>query len=105
LKRLIASRKLRRRCIACNAEFKKGDVCYRERKVYTDWGVIAFEALICPKCKHKQAQHNTRFEEFQSKCTHPDRFVETKWSYIPGECIKEPDYDYCRLCNKTLGGD
>ena len=32
----------------------------------------------------------------------PHEFIETEWSYIFGECVKEPNFDYCRLCGKIL---
>jgi hypothetical protein len=110
LKKLIASRKLKRRCIVCDAGFEKGNVYYTKRVVYEDcsWTpkyLVAYEMLICPRCKYKEEQHSKRFKHFQEVCTHPDKFVETAWSYIPGECVKEPDFDFCRLCVKKLGGD
>lgn len=102
MKRLVATRKLKRKCIYCDREFSKGNVYYKERKVFTDWVVMAFETLMCPKCKYKQEQHDKRFKLFQNKCVHPDKFKETAWSYITGEYVKEPDYDFCRLCGKIL---
>ena len=56
----------------------------------------------CPKCKYKLEQHNKRYKEFQKHCKHPEQFIETEWCYIRGECVMEPDYDYCRLCEKIL---
>jgi hypothetical protein len=110
LKKLIASRKLKRRCIVCNTEFEKGDVYYKKRMVYVEraWRhsvIFTLEMLMCPKCKFEEEQHNIRFSKFQETCTHPDKFIKTKWSYIPGEYVKEPDYDFCSLCDKKLGGD
>jgi hypothetical protein len=102
MKRLIASRKLLRKCICCNKEFKKGDVYYRERKVFTDWVVMAFETLMCPKCKYKAEQHDKRFKQFMEICIHPPKFCETAWHYITGECVQEPDYEFCILCGKIL---
>jgi uncharacterized protein (DUF2225 family) len=102
MKRLIASRKLKRTCVVCNTKFKKGNVYYRDRKVCADWVVMAFETLMCPKCKYKARAHDIRFKEFEMFCTHPEKFCETAWSYITGECVKEPDYGFCTLCGKTL---
>jgi hypothetical protein len=107
MKRFVASRLLKRTCSYCNTKFKKGDVYYCRREVYKDcgWGphkLAAFETLICPKCKYKQGSHNIRFKEFQMFCSHPNKFIKTVWSYIPGECVKEPNYDFCSLCGKTL---
>jgi hypothetical protein len=102
LKKHIASRKLKRTCIYCNKGFKKGDVYYRERKVSVDYKVMSYEFLICPKCKYKQERQYERFKAFTEKCTHPNKFKETAWHYITGECVKEPDYEFCTLCGKTL---
>ena len=102
LKRLIASRKLNRKCVYCNKNFRKGNVYYKLREVYTDYKVKAFESIVCPKCNYKNENHKKRFELFKEKCIHPLDFVETEWSYITGECVKEPNYDYCRLCGKIL---
>lgn len=107
MKRLVAKRKLQRKCIYCNAEFKKGNVYYKQRNVYTDWTaagdiVIAWEYLVCPKCKWKEENSNKRFEGFKKICTHPYEFEETQYGYIPGEYVMEPKYTYCGLCGKTL---
>jgi len=67
-----------------------------------DAGIMAFEYLLCPRCKWKEDRHKELYKEFQKKCTHPEKFAETEWSYIPGECVKEPDYDYCRLCGERF---
>ena len=102
MKRLIAKRRLKRCCQECGKSFKKGDVYYKVRKVFVDEIVCAFEFLICPKCKYKMEQHNKRYKKFQKHCEHPQEFIDTQWCYIPGECVKEPNYDYCRLCGKIL---
>jgi len=36
----------------------------------------------------------------QATCAHLN--VETVWSYIPGEAVKQPDYDVCIDCNAKL---
>ena len=102
MKRLIAKRRLKRRCQECGKSFKKGDVYYKVRKVFADVTICAFEFLICPKCKYKSEQHNKRYKKFQKQCEHPQEFIDTQWCYIPGESVMEPDYDYCRLCGKIL---
>ena len=105
MKRLIASRKLKRTCECCGRHFTKGNVYYKNREVYPiEWsnGIMAVEYLMCPKCKWKEGRHKARYKEFQKHCTHPEEFAETEWSYIPGECVKEPDYDYCRLCGERF---
>lgn len=102
MKRLIASRKLKRICICCNKGFLKGEVYYKTRTIYEAAPICADEYLTCPKCKYKNDQHLKRYKKFQKYCTHPQEFIETEWSYIPGECVKEPDYDHCLLCGEIL---
>ena len=108
MKRLIATRKLKRTCEGCGKSFKKGEIYYKQRKIYFfedgygSFKVLADEFLICPKCKYKKEQRLKRYKEFQKVCVHPERFIETEWSYIPGECVKEPDYDHCLLCGGIL---
>lgn len=103
MKRLIAAKRLKRRCSYCNRDFGKGDVYYRNREVFEEDGkIFAGEYVICPKCKYKQEQQDKRFNEFKRKCKHPQKFIDTVWRYIPGECVKEPDYDRCMLCGKIV---
>jgi Zn finger protein HypA/HybF involved in hydrogenase expression len=110
MKRLIATRKLKRKCECCQREFLKGDVYYKQRivSVFDDWVVSqkvvirAYEYYLCPKCKYKNGAQEQRFRLFREKCQHPKKFIETAWRYIPGECVQEPDYDQCRLCGKKL---
>lgn len=105
MKRLIAPRKLKRTCSHCGRHFTKGNVYYKKREVYSDEygnGCAAFEYLVCPKCKWKKELSAIRFKVFQKHCVHPKKFVETEWSYIPGECVMEPDCDYCGLCGKRF---
>ena len=103
MKRFTATRKLKRRCKCCGLGFSKGDVYYKERKVYAyESYVIGFEHLVCPKCKYKNEQSKERFEKFKANCPHPDKLIDEKWCYIPGECVMQPDYSYCTLCGKIL---
>ncbi|QIB26080.1 hypothetical protein [Caloranaerobacter azorensis] len=103
MKRLTAKRKLKRKCIDCNTNFKKGDIYYKAREVFEEDGcVYANEYVICPKCKWKEEKHRERFEKFQKSCEHPEWAIDTRYDYIPGECVKEPRYDYCRLCGTIL---
>lgn len=103
MKRLVVKRKLKWKCI-CGQEFSKCDVYYKHREVYDNgWGgIFVSEYLICPRCLYKSKQQKPRYEKFQEKCIHPKEFIETVWDYIPGECVKEPQYDQCRLCNQIL---
>jgi len=101
MKRLIASRKLKKTCFKCDKSFKKGDVYYIDRRiVYDEDDVCAYEDLICPKCKYKAEQHNMRIAQFKLHCKHPREFTEMVYEYIPGECVKAPAYEYCRLCEQ-----
>lgn len=36
----------------------------------------------------------------QANCKHEN--IDTKYSYIPGEAVMEPDYDYCLDCGKVM---
>ncbi|WP_052314810.1 hypothetical protein [Clostridium senegalense] len=81
--------------------FSKGSVYYKKRIVTEDEGIVfAYEYLICPKCKYKVEQHEKRYKEFQKRCNHPKKFIDTEWHYISGESVKEPYYEYCRLCGE-----
>ena len=103
MKRLIAKRKHSNDCIYCNRAIEKGNVYYFERKVVAEDGkVYSYQYKTCAKCKYKQDQHNKRYERYTETCNHPRKFIETVWSYIPGECVKQPDYDICRLCGSIV---
>lgn len=106
MKRLVASRKLKRTCIYCNRHFNKGEVYYKKRTVFAGEGfdIVAHECLVCPKCKYKAEKHAKRFEDFKTHCIHPNWAIETQYHYMAGECVMEPDYDYCSLCGAILGG-
>lgn len=93
MKRKVASRKLKRRCIYCEKSFIKGEVYYLKRTVFSEFGeVFADEYLVCPKCKLKEERHSERFKEFQKRCTHPEKFQDTVYDYW------SPLYDICLLC-------
>jgi len=106
VKRLVAKRKLQRKCIYCETGFKKGDVYYKQRHIYDCERKIiaAYEYLICPKCKWQKESNNKRFDEFKKVCRHPSEFEKTEYGYIPGECVMEPKYSYCGLCGEILIG-
>jgi hypothetical protein len=104
MKRLIAGKRLKRECDYCGCNFKKGNVYYKDRHVeYDEDGEFnAYEIILCPKCKYGKEQHSKRFVEFQKHCKHPKKFIEMVYGYIPGECVKEPEYERCMLCNQIL---
>lgn len=101
MKKSIAPRKLKRTCIYCNHTFCKGEVYYKERKVIAEGDeIIAYEYLVCPKCKYQHMQHEKRFNKFCDGCKHPIK--QEIWSYIPGEYIKQPDHLECLICGKKV---
>lgn len=103
-KRLIASRKLKRRCDCCNCTFAKGDIYYHERKVFVDDGeVFAHNITQCPRCKYKNEDHMLRYGQFITiGCKHPEKFVEMQYRYIPGEAVMEPSHEECMLCHSIV---
>lgn len=102
MKRLIALRRLKNHCIDCNKSILKGEIYYKHRTVINDWELFGYNTYYCPRCKIKKESHDKRYKEFQKKCTHPYEFIATEWDYIPGECVKEPQYDFCTLCGEIL---
>ncbi|MDF2563757.1 MAG: hypothetical protein K0Q53_152 [Massilibacillus sp.] len=103
MKRLIAIKKHKNGCDECGKQIIKGDVYYTKRKVFTeDDKVYAWQYKVCAKCNYYGNHHSERYVKFTDKCIHPEKFIDTEWRYIPGECVKEPDYDYCRLCGAVL---
>ena len=51
-------------------------------------------------CTNPASPHIEEGIKKQASCTHEN--VETVWSYIPGEAVKEPNYDVCVDCNLHL---
>lgn len=102
IKRLVAIRKLKRKCVGCEQGFEKGRVYYKKREVYDDpfGGLCTFEYLWCSKCKFKKENQKIRFEKFKPNCHHP--IVSLEYSYIPGEAVMEPDHNECRICRKWI---
>ena len=101
-RKLIAKRKLKNTCECCGKHLLKGDVYYKERTVVDEGVLYAYNSYLCPKCRYKEERHQKRFNKFKDVCKHPQEFIETEWDYIPGECVKEPQYDYCKLCGKIF---
>ncbi len=103
MKKKIAYRKLRTKCIYCDKGFNKGEVYYSKREVTVEDGkVIAYEYKVCPRCKYTREQREIRFNEFKKRCKHPEEFQVDNYGYIPGECIKQIEYSNCMLCGKTV---
>jgi len=101
MKRKVSSRKLKRLCIYCNCNFKKGDVYYKKREVGFEFdSMFSFEYLVCAKCKYKKEQRMSRFHNFTDKCHHP--ITEEVFSYIPGESVMQPDHTECKICGKWV---
>lgn len=106
MKRLIAKRKLQRKCDICNKEIKKGEVFYKKRTVWEDWEdggrIYGYNIYYCPKCLWRLKQHDKRWTEFIKNCKHPDSHREMEYIYIPNEAIKEPSHEICSLCRQTI---
>lgn len=101
MKRKIAKKKLQRKCITCGTSFKKDNVYYVERIVYTEYGgVSAYEYIQCPKCVYKDKEHKRRFDKFKPNCKH--KLTYEVWSYILGECVKQPDHKECLICGEWI---
>jgi len=101
MKRLIAKHRHKNGCISCKSDISKGNVYYTERKVYADGGYIwSYTCKYCAKCKYRIDKRNARFERFRLDCHHPK--TELIWTYIPGECVEQPDHDECIICGKWL---
>jgi len=103
MKRLIAKRKLKFGCDQCRKPILKGHIYYRKRNVFTeDSEIFGYTLNYCPKCKYENKKRELRFENFKKKCTHPEEFINTVYTYIPGEAVKEPSHSECGLCGNIL---
>lgn len=103
MKRLIAKRRLARKCIFCNSPILKGSVYYKERTVFhDDYDLIAYDTIQCCRCKYEQEEHERRYKLFQESCEHKEEFIVLQWDYIPGEAVMHPDYYQCTLCKKII---
>ena len=105
VKRIPKSRK-EHECFECGKVIPKRTVYYLIKHIYRDidcepnFGSI--EVKQCPKCLYKEKCHHERYADFTKRCEHPKKFIDTVWDYIPGEAVKEPQYDQCLLCGKVL---
>jgi hypothetical protein len=85
------------KCIFCRKPIKKGSFCYYNKSYIVDedefFTHVFYEHL---KCHHKQIRRRAR------PCPHPVNMIETIYTYIPGECVKEPDHRECRACGSYV---
>jgi len=51
-------------------------------------------------CKNEKSPHFVLFKLKQDSCSHKN--TDTAYSYISGEAVKQPAYDYCLDCGKKL---
>lgn len=100
MRRLIASRKLYTNCRWCDDNIIKGQVYYRHRVVdkYDD-EVVAYSYNECAKCRYRIDDRLKRRVGLKERCHHPIEMQRTEYDYIPGECVMEPQYDICLVCN------
>lgn len=104
MKRIIASRKLKRHCICCNKSFNKGEIYYLKRVVFKESGeIFSYEYLVCPRCKYENERKGERRKSFieSGKCHHP--ITDTIWTTIAGEdYVKEPSHTECCICGEVV---
>jgi len=105
VKRIPKSRK-EHICFDCDKVIPKDTVYYVIKHMYHDidckpnFGSI--EVKQCPKCLYEEKCHYKRYADFTKRCEHLRKFIDTVYDYIPGEAVKEPQYDQCLLCGKVL---
>jgi hypothetical protein len=91
-------------CQNCGMPINRGNVYYRKKEFDPPDDVedkpFFNEIIICPKCKYKEERSKRRFAKFKEHCPH--KVTTTMYRYIPGECVKEPDYDICLICGKRF---
>jgi len=104
MKRKIASRRLKRKCVCCGKTFVKGEVYYIDRKVFVcEDEVFAYEWLVCARCKYYEERGKERRKHFieSGRCHHP--FKREVWTPIPGEEWRyEPHHRECTICGKWI---
>lgn len=99
IKRIAKSAK-QHNCFSCGKVIPKGSPYYLEKDVdFFEGEVYAERYRICPKCNFTSKRSAERFQRFKPECHHP--IVDTVYRYIPGESVKEPDYDRCLICGKV----
>lgn len=92
-------------CSRCRKPIQIG-TARTEREVYKTCGtMLAYNSYLHIRCAYKKQQSELRFQQFQMHCTHPEKFIDTEYRYVPGEFFMEPDFDRCELCGKKLDGE
>jgi len=88
-------------CSYCQKMIPVKSIAYRE-KVFEieDDSVYSEHWYSCSRCKYKSDQHNKRLAAFKPHCHHPARV--DQYSYIPGECVMQPDHIECLVCGAHL---
>ncbi|WP_051289779.1 hypothetical protein [Paenibacillus massiliensis] len=102
VQRKTATRKIANNCIYCDKCICKGDVYYHE-KIYDldeDGKLWTWTMNVCPRCRYEHEDRARRKVGLQEHCNHPSKMIETKYSYIPGEAVMQPDHDLCTVCGK-----
>ena len=72
-------------CSYCNKRLLTKKGCYLHENQY---------------CWHPKSPHQKNIVKKQALCEH--KHTETQYRYIPGEAVKEPDYDLCIDCGKHV---
>lgn len=68
---------------------------YCGRRKWTKRGCLEHEKEYCSSAL---SPHKIAIQQKQNNCPHKHK--EEVWSYIPGEAVKQPDYDICIDCGK-----
>lgn len=70
---------------------------YCNRRKLTKRGCIEHENKYCG---NELSPHMMGIKKTQAECLHKKK--ETIWTYIPGECVQQPDHDVCIDCNARV---
>jgi len=97
----VKTRKVHR-CIECQKDIPVGSIAYRLKTFYSyDDATGSYCFYECPRCHYRRTEHEKRLEAFKPYCHHPITF--DVWSYIPGECVMQPDHYECLICGAWVG--
>ena len=104
MKRKICKRKLKRGCICCNKEIKKGEIYYIERKFIKEFdSIFTCEYIFCCKCNYKTKIRKERYKSFLEKDKCPHKLTNEVWTTMAGEYyVKEPSHTECLVCGKVI---